>query len=141
MESETKFRAMYISVEELWRLSNAVRPVEEALGNTVWIVGSVLTKENYRDVDLRVILDDDEYNRLFMPNYKDVDGTVVGLTDQFRMLIQTAISAMLRQTTNLPIDFQIQSQTEANQYRGKRNPACMRPYINPEFRPRWKNEQ
>lgn len=131
-------RAMYLSVEELWRLSNAVRPVQEAFGGEiVWIVGSVLDRADYRDVDLRLILADEVHARLFLKPVSDVDGTLVGLHDQFRMLIQTAISSMLRQITDLPIDFQIQSQIEASQYDGKRNPACLRPYINPEFKPHW----
>ena len=66
-----------------------------------------------------------------MPTRNGADGMAQGMHDQFRMLIQTAVSAMLRQTTGLQIDFQVQSQTEANQFNGKRNPATLRPYINP----------
>ena len=132
-------RVMYLSVEELWRLSNACRPISDAFGgHMVYIVGSVLTRADYRDVDLRVILPDDEYERLFLPTRNGVDGMAQGLHDQFRMLLQTAISAMLRETTRMVIDFQVQSQTEANQFDGKRNPATLRPYINPGFKPQWK---
>ena len=137
----TPQRNMYLTCEELWMLSNACRPIQDAFGgHIVWIVGSVLTHDNWRDVDLRVILPDDEYLRIFKPIVNDVDGTRVGLLDQFRMLIQTSISATIRQMTGLPIDFQVQSQTEANQYNGKRNPACLRPYINPNFSPQWMNK-
>ena len=131
-------RTMFLSVEELWRLANAVRPVEDAFGGeNAWLVGSVLERADWRDVDIRIIIDDEHYRRLFRPLVNDVDGTAVGVLDQFRMLIQTAISAMLRESTHLPVDFQIQSQTEANQYEGKRNPLTLRPYINPDFQPQW----
>ena len=131
-------RVMYLSVEELWRLSNACRPIEDAFGgHNVWIVGSCLDRANYRDVDLRVILPDDEYTKMFHATKYGVDGMSTGLFDQFLMLIQTSISAMLRETTRLPIDFQVQSQTESNQYNGKRNPVCLRPYIGHDFKPQW----
>lgn len=133
-------KVMYLSVEELWRLANAVRPVEEAFGGRiVYLVGSVLKRADYRDVDLRCILPEEEYARLFKPIYNDVNGMSIGLMDQFRMLMQTAISSMLRQITGLPIDFQVQSQEEASQYEGKRNPLCLRPYITPGFKPQWMN--
>ena len=131
-------RHMYLSVDELWRLSNAVRPVQEALGNrTVWLVGSALERGDWRDVDLRVILEDEEYGQLFTRTQIDGTGMAVGIMDQFRMLLQTAISGLLRQATQLPIDFQIQSATEAAQYNGRRDPVCLRPYINSNFEPQW----
>ena len=117
--------------------------VEDAFGGAyIWIVGSVLYREDWRDVDLRVEISDSEYGRLFTKTVNDVDGTIVGLLDQFRMLFQTAVNALLRQTTGLPIDFQVQSETEAKQYHGrKRQPITLRPYINPEFRPQWKDSR
>ena len=61
-------RTMYLSVEDLWKLSNACRPIQDAFGgHMVYIVGSVLHRDDFRDVDLRVILPDEEYERLFLP--------------------------------------------------------------------------
>ena len=138
MTDATSSRKLYLSVEELWRLSHAARPIEEAFGGrTIWLVGSVLFRSNWRDVDLRIILDESEYDRLFNSVVNDVNGIAVGLLDQFRMLIQTSISGLLRQATGLPIDFQVQSQAEANQHDARRQPLCLRPYINPDFVPQW----
>ena len=133
-------RGKHLHVEQLWRLSHAVRPVEEAFGSYVWLVGSVLIKQDWRDVDLRVILADAEYGRMFLSLVPDVDGMQIGLLDQFRMLVQTSISSLLRQSTGLPIDFQVQSETEASQYSGPREPVCLRPYIASNFVPQWKRE-
>ena len=131
-------RVMYLSVEELWRLAHAVRPIEEAFGNhIIYLVGSVLDRADYRDVDLRLILPDNEYTRLFFAVGKPRHG----LFDQFRMLIQTSINTMLRVTTGLPIDFQVQSETEAERYADhNRNPVCIRPYIDPDFQPAWRDD-
>ena len=129
-------RSMYLTVDELWRLANACRPIEDAFGgNMVWLVGSVLERPDYRDVDLRVILDDEHYDRLFIK--RDNPTWEGGLLDQFRMLMQTAMNVMLKETTGLTVDFQIQSQTEANGYNGKRNPVSLRPYICEDFKPQW----
>ena len=126
-------RTMYLSVEELWAVIQRLSPYLGCVsaGHMVYIVGSVLTRADYRDVDLRVILPDSEYERVFVSTRNGVDGMAQGMHDQFRMLIQTAISAMLRQTTGLQIDFQVQSQTEANQWEGKRNPATFAPIYQP----------
>ena len=138
--TEKPSRSLYLSVEDIWRLSQAMRPIEEAFGGTAWIVGSVLERDNWRDVDVRIILDDEDYGRIFHPVVNNEVGVPCGLEDQFRMVLQTAISGMLRQTTGLPIDFQVQSKTEANYYTGKRQPACHRPYIEfkpKKYKPRW----
>ena len=138
-------RGIFLSVESMWRLVNACRPIEDAFGGEhVWLVGSCLTRPDYRDVDLRLILDNGVFGRVFHSPYNDVDGKPVGLSDQFRMLLQTAISGLLRETTGLPIDFQIQSQHEADYYNDHgRHPVILRPYIQwrpyteDAYKPRW----
>ena len=128
-------RAIYLSVEQLWRLAHAVRPVEDAFGGqTAYLVGSVLRRPDWRDVDVRIILPDRDFECLFVPAPPET------LTDQFRMLIQTAVSGMLRDATGLPVDFQVQRMTDANGLYpdGERN-ACSkaRPYVGPDFIPQW----
>ena len=126
-------RAIYLTVEEIWRLAHAVRPVEDAFGGQpVYLVGSVLKSSDWRDVDLRVILPDHDFDRIFEPPGE--------LTDQFRMLFQTAVSAMLRETTKLPIDFQVQRKSNLTQEEsfGERNPAGKaRSYVGTDFIPQW----
>lgn len=86
----------------LFLLSQACIAVKYALG-VPYLVGSAITTKEYRDVDVRVIVDDTEYERLFP-----------GLTGNPRVhplwsLLCSAVSLHLAQASGLPVDFQIQS--------------------------------
>ena len=135
---ESRERAIYLSVEQVWRVAHAVRPVQDAFGGfAIYYVGSVLERADWRDVDLRLILPDAEFDRIFVPAAGTSDYVAAPLYDQFRMLLQTSVSFMLRRQTSLPIDFQVQSQVEADQFEGERNPAVQSPYVGPDFVPQW----
>ncbi len=71
-------------------------------------VGSSLTTTAWRDVDVRVMLSDEEYERQGFGHVDHPHSNVkwVALT--------LAFSALGREMTGLPIDFQIQQQSEAN---------------------------
>jgi hypothetical protein len=77
-----------------------------------YLVGSALTSPDWRDVDVRVMLDDDEYDSL-----------------QRRIvpaLLNLAVSTWGQKVTGLPIDFQIQRAREANaEHHGRRHPIGM----------------
>lgn len=78
-------------------------------GEVPYLVGSVLDRFDYRDVDVRLILDDDFYDRLS------------ALVDVRRL---GAVVSMWgwRQTDNMNLDFQIQRSTEANsEFSGRRH--------------------
>ena len=126
-------RAVHLTVEEIWRLAHAVRPIEDAFGGkSVYLVGSVLKGPDWRDVDLRIILPDHDFDRIFAPRGDP--------TDQFRMLFQTAVSAMLRENTKLPIDFQVQRKSNITKEEslGERKPAgSARSYVGSDFVPQW----
>lgn len=73
-------------------------------------VGSSLERKDYRDVDLRVIMPDKDFDRLS----KMVDIEMLGI----------AISLWGQKATGLPIDYQIQRMTDANrEYEGKQRNA------------------
>ncbi len=84
--------------------------VYEAFGHLPFQVGSSMTsKRDWRDVDVRIILDDEEYE-------------VMGLGDPLQPLkngkwvsLCLAYSALGKHITGLPIDFQIQQRTHANE--------------------------
>ncbi len=107
-------RANFIGAPEGYNLNNVAAILNEAFGLHNYLVGSALTTRDFRDVDIRCILDDADFDRLFGPakNYS---------TNAFWSLICSAISEWISNRTNLKIDFQIQRQTDANnQYDGKR---------------------
>lgn len=105
-----------LSPPVLFRLDHACKPIAEAFGHEPYLVGSVQERKAsaLSDVDVRLILPDDEYDALDM-------------TPARRTLMDLALGAFLRELTGLPIDLQIQRQTEANlKYHGQRNPLGRR---------------
>lgn len=82
--------------------------VWHAFGTPPYLVGSALRGKEWRDVDVRVILEDEEYLSLFGP--ESFMERTNGKWSAFCM----AFSELGRRLTGLPIDFQIQSQSLAN---------------------------
>jgi hypothetical protein len=80
-----------------------------AFGGPPYLVGSALFGKKWRDVDVRTILDDNEYEAMGLgkPNLAHQNGKWVALC--------LAFSALGKQMTGLPIDFQIQQRTRANE--------------------------
>ena len=107
----------YLDAPVLDRLDLASVLVHEWL-DVPYLVGSCLERPDYRDVDIRVILTDKRYARLF-PKRKP---------HPLRYLLQTAITEHYVKATGLRIDFQIQSMTEAKFYPRKRHPLGIFPY-------------
>lgn len=78
-----------------------------------FLVGSALKHKDFRDVDIRLIMDDDAFAEMFPLQPADPRGKN---NDHYWELVCNAISEWLRQRTGLPIDFQIQQRTFANNY-------------------------
>jgi len=94
--------------------------IADAFGHCPYHVGSSATSKNWRDVDVRLILDDDRFHALF-PGF-----AAANHIDAWWSLLCAALSELGRARTGLPIDFQIQSMTEANEkYHGIRNPLFL----------------
>lgn len=95
------------------------REVGEAFGHAPYLVGSAARGKTWRDVDVRLILPDDEFDAL-LPR------TGNGCMDSRWSLLCTAIAELGRLRTGLPIDFQIQRASEANEmYDGVRHALGM----------------
>lgn len=109
-------RANFLPAPHFYNLNQACTIINKAFPDGFcYLVGSSLERRDYRDVDVRLIIGDAAYDRLF-PSGKDGSWT-----DARWSLIVTSISLWLSQQTNLPIDFQIQRQTQANEsHDGKR---------------------
>lgn len=106
-----------LSPPVLHRLDLACKHIRDVFGgfSGPFLVGSVQerTAEHGSDVDLRLILNDEDY-----------DALMSGAPDGFATLLDFALAAYVRELTGLPIDFQVQRMTEANaKHAGKqRNP-------------------
>jgi hypothetical protein len=88
----------------LWRMFH---------GERAYLVGSALTTTGHRDVDVRVMLDDDSWAAL--DDLVDIDD------------LNLAVSLWGQQVTGLPIDFQVQHAEAANaDFAGRRHPLGVR---------------
>ena len=96
------------------------REIEAAFGRLPYLVGSAARGKTWRDVDVRLMLPDEEFDVLFP------DCRSPGHLNGRWSLICAAISELGRQRTGLPIDFQIQRTTDANaRYDGVRHALGM----------------
>lgn len=112
----TKPRTDLLTTTEIYNLDAACRIFDEAFGDCPYLVGTAGLggESGYRDVDVRLMLDDDEF-------------AAVCPTKARWELLCLAISAYLSERTGLPVDFQIQRVAEANERFGNRprNPLGM----------------
>jgi hypothetical protein len=115
-----KRRKSGLTTLELHLLELACQPVWEAFGTgrsgSTYLVGTAQTGGKYRDVDVRTILPDNEFDALFGAEGRNGQA--------LWSLMCFAIGRMLADQTGLPIDYQIQRMTEANEKYpgGNRNP-------------------
>jgi hypothetical protein len=104
------WRSNYVPAPHFFNLNQACVIVNKAFGDFgCYLVGSATERRNYRDVDVRFIMADAVYDRMFKP-----DQAGHGYVNSLWSLLCQTISLWLSQQSGLPIDFQIQRQTEAN---------------------------
>ena len=115
-----------ITTRDLFVLDQACEIINRAFGgHRCYLVGSAFeAKESPRDVDVRVILDDDEFDRLFKGKTRtDKFGSHNSWRIDLWQMMCLTTAEYLRSVTGLPIDFQIQKQSIANEKHNKpRNP-------------------
>lgn len=117
-ETQERRRASMLSPAEMWRLDNACKPLDEAFETPPYLVGSAMTDRDYRDVDVRMMLDGDQYDALIA-------------SPAILALLNMVFSDYLTHATGLPIDFGFQPQDEANEHhKGPRNPLGTRSLTN-----------
>ena len=103
----------HLDAPMLTKLDLASVLIREIFEDTPYLVGSCMTRPDYRDVDVRMILADERFDRMFLRP----------IEDPMRHFIENAVTDHYVHATGLRIDFQIQRQTEANaKYPGVRQP-------------------
>lgn len=119
-----KPRANYVASPNILLLNQACVLINRAFNSRgklrcggCYLVGSALKTKHYRDVDVRFIMVDDEYDRFF----KD-EGATPQWLDSLWSLMCTSISMYLSTASGLQVDFQIQRMTQANEeHKGARS--------------------
>jgi hypothetical protein len=104
--------------------------VRDYFGHVPYHVGSSLMSKQWRDVDIRLILSDEEFAGRFGPD-KSAE------TNPKLAAITLAFATLGKEMTGLPIDFQIQQQAAANdEFSGVRSAlllyACELPIVRRE---------
>lgn len=95
-------RATYLQLTDLRILESWGHEVRTMFrGEMPYLVGSSLTRPDFRDVDVRLLLRDDHYAKL----KQRVNLQQLGVT----------VSLWGQRVTGLPIDFQVQQRTAANE--------------------------
>lgn len=119
--TEPRKKGIYTGAPACFALELACKQLNEAFDGQCYLVGSALERAGWRDIDVRLMMDDNAFGALF-PG--------VGEHWEFdpRWLIMTvAISKWLSDQTGLPVDFQFQPQTHANaRHKGPRNALGLR---------------
>lgn len=103
LSAKPKRKTAHLPAYQLTLLNNACIPIVEAFDSHPYLVGSARHRPDWRDVDVRSILPDDEFDAIFTG--REMLWSVVCL----------AISVYLSEATGLPVDYQIQRRTEANE--------------------------
>lgn len=100
-------RATALSPTEMLRLDQWAESLTWTFEPGPYLVGSVLTRRDYRDVDVRVRLADDD--------------PLLANPDRLR-IINVALSVWAQQVSGLPVDFQFQKASEWDADNSPRNP-------------------
>lgn len=105
------------SPRQMFLLDLACKPIWETYDGDLYLVGTANERGEYRDVDVRLILADKKYDRL---------RKAIGLDGIALMGLTTG--QYIASLTGMPVDFQVQRRTEANDKHPNksRNPIGLR---------------
>lgn len=126
--TDKRSKPVYIGAPACFALELAIRQVCEAFSvyqpgsfSGCYLVGSALERPDWRDVDVRLIMQDD----LFAEHFPDAEDHWEH--DAKWLLLTTAISDWLSAKTGLPVDFQFQPMSHANaRHKGPRSALGLR---------------
>lgn len=116
MADTPRKRCCYLTPHEMRRLDWSCRPIAKWFGDCPYLVGSVMQHDNFRDIDIRLILPDEVLTAMTFGS------------QEVHFLMNAAFTSLIESMANMrkPIDFQFQSASEAATEDGPRNPLGMR---------------
>jgi len=124
--SEPSAKASYVGAPAIFLLERECQHLNAAFGGYgVYLVGSSIERPDWRDVDLRMILEDEAFATLFPDAGDNWE------FDPRWLFLTVAISRHLSAATGLPIDFQFQPQTHANKRHPKQRQAMGMQFTSP----------
>lgn len=114
-------KASYIGAPRVFKLELACKHLTEAWGESCYVVGSVLERPDWRDIDVVMIMDDDRFATEF-PDATLHSGAWE--LDPKWLIMTVAISDWLSAQIGATVDFKFQPRKHANErHNGARN-AC-----------------
>ncbi len=119
-------KASHIGAPAIFALEQAAKTLRAAFREEtesdhigIYVVGSSLERPDWRDVDVRMMMDDASFRRLF-PS-ANIDPATWEFDPRWCLMVVT-ISKWLSDQTGLPIDFQFQPTSHANKrHKGRRH--------------------
>ena len=114
-------KPIQIGMPEYLLLDSSCHIINEAFNDTCYLVGSCLNTKDFRDVDVRMIMDDDKFERFF--------GDVHPAVNACWSLICMSISLYLKHNTGLRVDFQIQKRSRVKESDWKKPRYSMGFYV------------
>lgn len=124
--SEGKHYAHYLGVTSFIELGFATAIVKGVFHDSygIYLVGSALTRKDWRDVDVRHIISDDEFKQRFGEFEQPYD------RNHFLRAFNLGVSEWMRRHSHLPVDYQVQPITKANElYPSPANPRNSLGYL------------
>lgn len=64
-EENKKSYAHYLHIVDHFNLNQACQTITKTYGHCIYLVGSCIRKKDFRDVDIRCILPDELFDKLF----------------------------------------------------------------------------
>ncbi len=116
-----RIKGSYVGAPACFALTQACQDINRAFkGFGCYLVGSAMERPDWRDIDVRFIMSDEEFDAEFPGTRENGNGSWE--FDPKWILLTVAISERLSKVTGLPVDFQFQPQTHANErHKGRRN--------------------
>ena len=120
--AQQRHKANHVGAPAIFLLDRECQTINDAFGGFgCYLVGSAIERADRRDIDVRLIMEDEEFAREFPRAGRNWEH------DPKWLLLTVSIAAHLSRATGLPVDFQIQPQTHANErHSGPRHALGMR---------------
>lgn len=126
-QKPNKHKASHVGAPAVFALELACQELNRAFaadgGGHCYLVGSALERPDRRDIDIRLMLPDEDFDRLFPAARGE---SHLHEHDPRWLIMTISISKWLSDLSGLPVDFQFQRQTQANKtHKGQRSAMGM----------------